>query len=132
VAERPNFQDYKWIDKKSHILRRWMCYSKADKSQDGLIQVISPAKEDHMDAFAPINGISLEKYAELAALMGDTGSDVEKYVAIAEANGVSRSDWIAAQSGWTARMSDVSLMGKVALAFMPLYQAAMDRKRCSG
>ena len=82
-----------------------------------------------MDAFAPINRVSLEQYAELAALMAETGSDKGKCAEIAEANGISRTDWEAAQIGWTARMSDATLMGKVALAFMPLYQAAMDRKR---
>jgi hypothetical protein len=81
------------------------------------------------EAFAPINGVSLEQYAELAALMKDTGNDQEKCTAIAAAHGVARPDWEAAMKGWTARMSDTSLQGKVAYAFMPLYQAALDRQR---
>ncbi len=76
-----------------------------------------------------INGVSLEKYAELCALMADTGTDTDKQAAIAEANGVSASDWKAAQDGFTKRMMDPSDMGKTALAFMPLYQEAQTRLR---
>ena len=82
-----------------------------------------------MDVFAPINGITLEKYAELTALMVDVRDDLERCLLIAEANGVPRADWLAAQSGWLGRMSDVALLGKVALAFMPLYEAAINRQR---
>ena len=82
-----------------------------------------------MDAFAPINGVSLEKYAELAALMTDTGGDFDRCATIAAEHGIAWTDWETAMAGWTERMRDPSLMGKVALAFMPLYQAALDAKR---
>src|SRR4029450_11495061 len=73
--------------------------------------------------------IPLEKYADLCALMADTGGDEAKEIAIADAHGVSATDWKASKVGWTAKMSDPSDMGKTALAFMPLYQAAQARAR---
>ncbi|MCC6972128.1 MAG: hypothetical protein IT434_18090 [Phycisphaerales bacterium] len=73
--------------------------------------------------------ISIEKYADLCALMADTGGDVNKENALAESNGVSAGDWAAAKAHFTAKMSDPSDMGKTALAFMPLYQAAQARAR---
>jgi len=81
-----------------------------------------------MDPFAPINGISLERYAELGALISDCTQDHDKVLAIVEAQGVRQGDWDAAVAGWTARMQDMSLMGRVAMAYMPLYQAALARK----
>jgi hypothetical protein len=81
-----------------------------------------------MDPFAPINGISLERYAELGALISDCYQDRDQVLAIVDAQGVRRDDWEAAVAGWTARMQDTSLMGRVATAYMPLYQAALARK----
>lgn len=76
-----------------------------------------------------INGVSLEKYADLCALMADTGTDESKQIAIAEANGVNATDWQAAKNGFTMKMSDPTDMGKTALAFMPLYQVAQTKLR---
>lgn len=80
-----------------------------------------------MDPWAPINGISLDRYAELSAEVSDT-QDPEKQAAIVAQLGVQRADWEAAKNGWTARMQDMSLMGQVATRFMPMYQAALARK----
>ncbi len=80
----------------------------------------------------PINGISIEKYAELCALMAETGGDESKEIAIAEANGVSASDWQGAKKGYLARFTDPADMGKTALAFMPLLQAAQAKLRGGG
>jgi hypothetical protein len=80
-----------------------------------------------MDPMEPIEGISLEAYAELCALMKDTGTDLEKQAAMAAAHGHTREAWLAAQQGWTARMSDPATAGTVAIAFMPLYQAALAK-----
>jgi hypothetical protein len=80
-----------------------------------------------MDPYAPINGISLERYAELSADVSDT-QDPDKQAEIVANKGVSRQDWEAAKSGWTARMQDMSLMGAVATRFMPLYQAELAKK----
>lgn len=73
--------------------------------------------------------IPIEQYAELCALMGNTAGDVAKENAIAAAHGVSPDAWAASKAGWTAKMSDPNDMGKTALAFMPLYQAAQARAR---
>jgi hypothetical protein len=80
-----------------------------------------------MDPWAPINGISLERYAELAADVAET-QDPAKQAEIVGQKGVGPGDWEAAKAGWTARMKDMSLMGQVASRFMPLYQAALARK----
>lgn len=77
----------------------------------------------------PINGVTLEQYANLFAMMSDTAGDEAKEIAIAEANGVSGEDWKAAKTGFTARMSDPADMGKTAMAFMPLLQAAQSKAR---
>jgi hypothetical protein len=83
-----------------------------------------------MDAsMTPISGITLERYAELGAEVADSINDQEACVRIVEAQGVSRADWEAASKGWLARMQDPALMGRVAMAYMPLYQAALARKK---
>lgn len=79
--------------------------------------------------FQPINGISLERYADLGAAVADVLDDAAKVAEIVEAEGVSRADWEAAKAGWTARMQDLSLMGRVATAYMPLHQAALARRK---
>lgn len=73
--------------------------------------------------------ISIEQYADLCALMADTAGDVGKENAIAAAHGVSAEAWHASKTGYTARMSDPNDMGRTAMAFMPLYQAAQARAR---
>ncbi|MFZ5636192.1 MAG: hypothetical protein ACOY82_06345 [Pseudomonadota bacterium] len=73
--------------------------------------------------------IPLEQYAELCALMADTGGDEARELAIAAEHGVGADAWRASKAGWTAKMSDPADMGKTALAFMPLYQAAQSRAR---
>ncbi len=73
--------------------------------------------------------ISIEQYAELCALMADTGGDLAKENAVAAAHGVSAEEWMASKTGFTAKMSDPADMGKTAMAFMPLYQAAQAKAR---
>jgi hypothetical protein len=73
--------------------------------------------------------IPLEQYADLCALMADTGGDESKENAVAASHGVSAADWKASKVGYTAKMSDPSDMGKTAMAFMPLYQAAQAKAR---
>jgi hypothetical protein len=75
-----------------------------------------------------ISGISLDQYAGLLVQMSDCGEDADACASIAESNGFSRADWESAKSGFTTKMSDPSDMGKTAIAFMPLYQAALDKK----
>jgi hypothetical protein len=92
-----------------------------------LTPVRDPLLIDGMDPFAPIQGISLERYADLCVAMKDTGGDADQCAAIAQQHGVSPADWVAAQQGWNARMADPALAGRVALAYMPIYQAALAK-----
>lgn len=80
----------------------------------------------------PIGGVTLETYAELCALMGATGGDVEQEHALAAEHGVSPEAWKEAKEGFTARMSDPADMGKTAMAFMPVYQATQEKMRGGG
>jgi hypothetical protein len=77
----------------------------------------------------PINGISLERYAELGAVISDFATDTQKVNEAIQKEGVSLADWEAAKAGWTARMQDMSLMGRVASHYMPLYQAALAKRK---
>jgi hypothetical protein len=78
-----------------------------------------------MGALDPIAGISLERFAELCVKMKDCGGDLEVCANIAAENGVDRASWEAAMNGWSARMQDPATAGQVALAYMPIYQAAL-------
>jgi len=80
-----------------------------------------------MNALDPIAGITLERYAELCALMKDCGGDLEVCARIAQENGVDRATWQAAMDGWNQRMQSPATSGQVAVAYMPLYQAALAR-----
>lgn len=73
--------------------------------------------------------ITIEQYADLCAAMADTAGDAAKENAIAAAAGVSADEWASSKAGFTAKMSDPADMGKTAMAFMPLYQAAQARAR---
>jgi hypothetical protein len=75
--------------------------------------------------FEPIRGISLERYADLGAAVADVLDDEAKVAEILAAEAVPAADWEAAKTGWTARMQDMARMGRVATAYMPLYQAAL-------
>lgn len=77
----------------------------------------------------PINGISLERYADLGAAISDCMDDPGKVAQIVQQEGVALPDWEAAKTGWTARMQDMNLMGRVAMAYMPLYQAALAKRK---
>ncbi len=81
-----------------------------------------------MDPYAPINGISLERYAELGAEL-DGITDLTEQAKKVQELGVSEADWEAAQTGWTARMQDMSLMGQVATKYMQLLNAAVAAKK---
>lgn len=73
--------------------------------------------------------VTLEKYADLCAKMADTGGDETLELEIAAAEGVSDDAWRTAKEYYTRKMQDPTDMGKTALAFMPLYQAAQARLR---
>jgi hypothetical protein len=77
----------------------------------------------------PECSVSLEQYAELCARMSETAGDVSKEYAIAAGLGVQSADWEAAKAHYTKQMQDPTDIGKTAMAFMPLYQAAQARMR---
>ena len=52
----------------------------------------------------PINGISLERYAQLAKTVGEQRLDQAGTEAMVIANGHTAADWQAAYDGWNARM----------------------------
>ncbi len=80
-----------------------------------------------MSALEPINGVSLEQYAKLCALMANTNpEDTDKHAEIASENGVSNEDWEAAKTGWTARMQDPAHAMEIQQVFMPTYQKALE------
>ncbi|MGZ5969623.1 MAG: hypothetical protein ACXWP4_18245, partial [Polyangiales bacterium] len=70
-------------------------------------------------AMQPINGISLERYAELGALISDFMNDQQRVAQTIQGAGVNLVDWEAAKTGWTARMQDMNLMGRVAMGADP-------------
>ncbi|MEN8207907.1 MAG: hypothetical protein ABFR50_01525 [Candidatus Fermentibacteria bacterium] len=76
--------------------------------------------------------VSLEQYARLCALMADTGGDIERENKIALAEGISPGDWKNSKEYFTAKMQDPADMGKTAMAFMPLFQAAQASMRGGG
>ncbi|HEY5936173.1 MAG TPA: hypothetical protein VIU61_16095 [Kofleriaceae bacterium] len=61
--------------------------------------------------------------------MADTGGDESKEIAIAATCGIAGPQWLEAKAYYTAKMTDPNDMGRTALAFMPLYQAAQARAR---
>lgn len=75
-----------------------------------------------------IAGVSLERYAELAAEISQT-QDPEEQARIVEGLGVPRQSWEAAKQGWTARMQDMNDMGQIASRYMSLYQQALNSKQ---
>lgn len=80
-------------------------------------------------AMQPIQGISLDRYADLGAAIADLNNDPNQIAQVLQREGVNPADFEAAKMGWTARMQDMSLMGRVATAYMPLYQAALARRK---
>jgi hypothetical protein len=80
-----------------------------------------------VDALAPVAGIDLERFAELAVKMKDCGEDPGAWARIAEENGVDRATWEEAHRGWTARMNDPATAGAIAVAYHPIYQAALTK-----
>ena len=59
--------------------------------------------------------ITIEKYADLCALMADTAGDANKENAMAQAQGVTPAEWAESKAGFTAKMSDPKDMGKTAM-----------------
>ncbi len=75
----------------------------------------------------PINGITLEKYAELCAKMNDVIKNKDACARIAEREGIKRKDWEAAHKGWQEKIQDINDMGITASHFMPLWRVATEK-----
>lgn len=83
-----------------------------------------------MNPLEPINGVSLEQYAKLCALMTDTKpEDTDKHAEIAANNGVAKEDWEIAKKEWTVRMQDPAHAMEIQKVFMPAYQNAQAETR---
>jgi len=75
-----------------------------------------------------INGISLEKYAELLVKFVDTEDNEVSFREILGKEKITLENWKKAKEGWSLRMNDSQDKGKTTELFMPLYQAALERK----
>ncbi len=76
----------------------------------------------------PINGITIEKYAELCAKMDDVFKNNAACLRIAEKEGISRANWEAAHEGWQSRITDPADMGRTASHFNSLWNQALNKK----
>jgi hypothetical protein len=77
----------------------------------------------------PINGINIEKYAELCAKMNDVFKDKEACARIAESEGISRENWAAAHKGWQSRITNPADMGVTESRFVSSWKTAMDKMK---
>ena len=80
----------------------------------------------------PINGIGLEKYAELCAKMNDVFGDKDACSKIARSEGIPADTWAMAHTGWQDRLTDPEDMGKTAAKFVHYWQIALDKIRSTG
>ena len=75
-----------------------------------------------------INGITLERYAKLLVKTIEAGEDESEILKIIKQEGISEEDWKSAKQGWSERMRDPADNGRTTALFMPLYEAALERK----
>jgi hypothetical protein len=62
--------------------------------------------------FEPVNGVSLELYAEISRELANRGYDQSQAVSVAASKGVSADDWQAAMDGWNGRMKTNPAVGQ--------------------
>jgi hypothetical protein len=72
-------------------------------------------------------GMTLERYADVSALVSDVMNDPAACAQKLQAEGINPADWEAAKTGWTAKMQSMSDMGQTATKYMQLYQAALNK-----
>jgi hypothetical protein len=73
-------------------------------------------------------GITLEKYTELIVKTINAGEDEETCRKIIEGQGISMKDWKKAKKEWDDRINNPDDEGRTYAKFLPLYQAALERK----
>ncbi len=78
-----------------------------------------------VDELSPISGIALEQYAALCAALDGREGAPELVAGVLAAYAVTVPQYEAARAGWTERMQDPAAGGAVAMAFLPVYQAAL-------
>jgi hypothetical protein len=62
--------------------------------------------------FEPIEGVSLELYAEISRALADRGGDQSQAAQVAASKGVSAEGWQAAMDGWNGRMRTNPAVGQ--------------------
>jgi hypothetical protein len=77
------------------------------------------------DPLAPVAGVSLQKYAELAVKMRSAGNDREACARIAANDGIDRSSWEQATIEWSTRLSSEATRGAVVSVYFRHYQRAL-------
>lgn len=80
-----------------------------------------------MDPLAPIAGLPIERYAEVAAQVAAARGDARKVAEALAQAGVAPADWEMAHAGWSARLSDPVLGAPLAVPFEARYHAELDR-----
>ena len=80
-----------------------------------------------MDPFAPVSGMTVEKYADLSAEVASHRGDAVKVGEALGRAGIAAADWAQVHAGWSARLVDPVLGAAVAGSFEARYHAALDR-----
>ena len=62
--------------------------------------------------FAPINGVTIELFAEISKSFAEVGYDQTKGPELAARKGVAAADWETAVNGWNARMQSDPAVGQ--------------------
>ncbi len=74
-----------------------------------------------VDPLAPVAGVSLQKYAELAVKMRLAGNDRDVCARIAANDGIDRSSWEQATVEWSTRLSSEATRGAVVSVYYRHY-----------
>ena len=72
-------------------------------------EMIAQATGTH---FAPIAGVTIEKYAEISRGLAAVNYDQSRTLGVAAAHGVSAADWAIAVQGWNGRMQTNPAVGQ--------------------
>ena len=92
---------------------------------DSLNNPQGPPLQDDEPGMAPVEGITLQRYAELAVGMQTMGTDTAAQTAYADANGVPQGRWIEIAQQWADRMIADPRINK---RFNELWREANARK----
>ena len=79
-----------------------------------------------------IYGITLEKYTELIVKTINAGDDEIASRKIIENEGIEINNWRRAKKEWEKKINDPNDEGKTYVKFLPMYQAALERKYFGG